>query len=170
MRFGATFTLMLLAMSAQGGEVFKWKAPDGSTVYSDRPQQGAEEVHVAPLQTYHSPPLPPEGAGRQDKPETFPGYDRFEITRPQNNATLRDNGGNVSIALRLDPGLQNDHTLEVFLDGKLLGGSGKATSVQLRNVDRGTHTVHAIIKGASGKEFARTAPVTFHLHRTFVRR
>ena len=121
------------------------------------------------MQTYTAPRLPERAPETADTAEAFPGYERFEITRPENDATLRDNQGSVSIALQLEPGLHSDHKLEIFLNGELVGG-GSSSSVQLRNVDRGTHTVHGVIEDASGKELARTAPVTFHLHRTFITR
>ena len=159
--------LMLALGSAQAGKIVKYTLPDGRVIYSDKPPPEAtsgEEVTVEPLQTFSAPPARPlESSSTKKEPEPQ-GYEEFKVTSPTNDATIRDNGGNVRVSLSLTPGLQSGHSIEVIMDGKSIG-SGKGTTVTLTEVDRGTHTVQATVKDADGKEVARSNSVIFHLKR-----
>jgi len=148
-----------------GAAVYKWVGPDGEVTYSDRPQPGAEQVQVAPVQTYEAPELP-ENEVPQGEGDGFSGYESFAIVVPNNDETFRDNGGLVEVKLQLTPGLQRGHRISVYMDGQSLGGEGRSTSLVLRNVDRGSHRLHAAVVDEEGDEVARTEPVVFHMHRT----
>jgi hypothetical protein len=159
--------LMLAVGAAQAGKIYKYTLSNGNVVYSDKPpppDQG-EEVKLAPLQSFSLPPAPrlEESAAKKDEPEAV-GYEEFKVTSPSNDATIRDNGGNVRVSLSLTPGLRNGHSIELMMDGQSIGG-GKSTSVTLTEVDRGTHTVQAAVKDNQGKEIARSNSVIFHLKR-----
>jgi hypothetical protein len=66
------------------------------------------------------------------------------------------------VRLELAPALQPGHIVEILLDGTAIG-SGSATSASVTNVDRGSHTVAAVVKDASGKVVASAPGVAFHL-------
>jgi hypothetical protein len=159
--------LMLTVGAAQAGSIYKYTLPNGNIVYSDRPPSGdqGEEVELEPLQSFTVPPAPPleDSTAKKDEPEPV-GYKAFKVTSPTNDATIRDNGGNVRVSLSLSPGLQSGHSIEVMMDGQPIGG-GSGTSVTLTDVDRGTHTVQAAVKDNEGKEVARSNSVIFHLKR-----
>ncbi len=164
----AVFLCLMLAVgAAQAVKIYKHSLPNGDVVYSDKPpppDQG-EEVTLEPLQGFSLPPAPPlqDSTAKKDEPETI-GYEDFKVTSPSNDATIRDNGGNVPVSLSLTPGLRNGHSIELMMDGQSIG-SGKSTSVTLTEVDRGTHTVQAAVKDNQGKEIARSNSVIFHLKR-----
>jgi hypothetical protein len=159
--------LMLALGTAQAGKIVKYTLPDGQVIYSDKPPPEAtsgEEVTVEPLQTFSSRPARPRQDTSAKKAPEPQGYEDFKVTSPTNDATIRDNGGNVRVSLSLTPGLQSGHSIEVMMDGKAIG-SGNSTSVTLTEVDRGTHTVQAAIKDSDGKEITRSNSVIFHLKR-----
>lgn len=151
-------------------KIYKFVLPDGRITYSDKPPEEdpeAREVTLSPLQTYSPPPTPP--LQRSAKPEKKGHeYQSLEVTSPSNDATLRDNGGNVQISIALSPGLQPGHSIDISMDGKSIG-SGNSTSVTLTNVDRGSHTVQAKVLDEDGKAVLSSNSVTFHLLRTAVR-
>ena len=159
--------LMLAVGAAQAGKIYKYTLSNGNVVYSDKPppsDQG-EEVTLEPLQGFSLPAPRPLKYSTADKDEAEPtGYKEFKVTSPSNDATIRDNGGNVHVSLSLTPGLRGGHSIEVMMDGQPIG-SGSGTSVTLTEVDRGTHTVQAAIKDSEGKEIARSNSVIFHLKR-----
>ena len=164
----AFFLCLMLALGAvQAGKVYKYTLSNGDVVYSDKPppsDQG-EEITLEPLQGFSLPPPPPLEDSTADKDDDEPtGYQEFKVTSPSNNATIRDNGGNVSVSLSLTPGLRGGHSIEVMMDGQPIG-SGGGTSITLTEVDRGTHTVQAAVKDSEGKEIARSNSVIFHLKR-----
>lgn len=171
MRAGIAVLLFCLAIGASPADarkIYKWVLPDGSTTYSDRPQQeGAKELKLPPLQTYT--PAPARASGGADQAaagdNTTVPYEVVEVVSPQPDQTIRDNNGTVSVRLELAPALQPGHTVEILLDGTAIG-SGSATSASVTNVDRGTHTVAAVVKDASGNVVASAPGVTFHLKQT----
>ncbi len=158
---------MLAVGAAQAGKIYKYTLSNGDVVYSDKPppaDQG-EEVTLEPLQGFSLPAPRPLAQSTADKDEAEPtGYREFKVTSPSNDATIRDNGGNVRVSLSLTPGLRGGHSIEVMMDGQSIG-SGSGTSITLTEVDRGTHTVQAAIKDSDGKEIARSNSVIFHLKR-----
>ena len=164
----AYFLCLMLALgTAQAGKIYKWTLSNGDVVYSDKPppSEQADEVTLEPLQTFSAPPAPSlDDEDDEPKAAEPQGYEEFKVTSPTNDATIRDNGGNVRVSLSLTPGLQSGHSIEVMIDGQPIG-SGKSTSLTLTEVDRGTHTVQATIKDSDGKEVARSNSVIFHLKR-----
>jgi hypothetical protein len=161
---------MLAVGSVHAGKIVKYTLPNGEVIYSDKPPPEAtsgEEVTVEPLQSFKVPAAPPledSTANKDDEEKSDDNYAEFKVTSPSNDATIRDNGGNVRVSLSLSPSLRSGHSIEVMMDGRSIG-SGKGTSVTLTEVDRGTHTVQASVKDAEGKEIVRSNSVIFHLKR-----
>ena len=161
-------SLGLAAGSVQAGKIVKYTLSNGQVIYSDTPPPEAasgEEVTVEPLQTFTPPRTPSfEGSMPSDAADESAGYEAFTVTSPENDTTIRDNGGNVRVSLTLSPGLRSGHSIEIYMDGKAIG-SGNSTSLTLTDVDRGTHTVRATVKDGDGREIARSNSVIFHLRR-----
>lgn len=164
---GWTFVLLLtVAAAAAGAEIFKWRLPDGSIEYSDRPPaDGAERVELSPLVTY-SPPAPPApgAAPETEGGAVFRGYERFVITSPTNNAQIRENTGEITLTFAISPSLVDGHAIDIFMDGFKFGRS-PAGAVTLTNVNRGTHQIYAKVVDETGVELARTGAITVHLQR-----
>ena len=108
--------LLIIAVNAHA-EVYKSINADGEVVYSDRPTQGAERVKMPALPSYTPRPLrtPGRSAPALEQPLQ---YERFSITRPANDATIRNNLGTVEIATRLVPVLLKalGHRSQYYLD------------------------------------------------------
>jgi len=168
MKRGILMVLLAVLATPAAAKIYKWVMPDGRIVYSDTPPvEGAKEVKLPPLQLYHAPPIPgPIEKNGVTKKKVAAGYQDFSVATPANDAALRDNGGTVSVRLKLRPPLHQGDRIEILLDGKAVG-EGTATGLTLTNVDRGTHTLSAVIRDAAGSEVARAAASTFHLLRAF---
>lgn len=165
----ALVLLMLLSVAvAANAAVYRWIDADGTVTYSDRPQPGSERLKLTPLQTYNPAPVSKGTASVPTQTRQFEDYEEFAILAPRNNATFRNNGGNVDVQLKLEPVLRSTHTVGIILNDRTVGEAGSTMSLTLSNVDRGTHRLQAVIMDKSGNELARTDPVTFHLHRTTV--
>lgn len=157
---------LALAVAPLGAKIYKSVLPDGTVVYSDTPPASdAKPVELPRIQTYTPAPVPSiQAPQNKSEKNTFQGYDTFEVTSPANDATVRDNAGTVSVSLSLSPGLRNGHKVEIFMDGQSIG-SGAATTASVTNIDRGTHSIHAVVRDADGKEVIRTANSVFHLQK-----
>src|SRR3569623_1549144 len=154
--------------------VYKTVRPDGSVTYSDQPPRDEAQPHtLPPLQTIPAENLAP-AAPAPNRSNTAPVaeiYQRLAIVQPEQAATLRDNPGNITVQVALDPPLvtkEGDY-IDIALDGTP-AAQGSGSGYTLTNIDRGAHTVEASVSSAAGQTLIRSAPVTFHLQRTSVNR
>ncbi len=156
----------MLATPSVAAEFYKWRLPDGSIEYSDKPPvQGAERVELKPLVTYTPSAVPaPSTPPETEDAEEEDGYDSFNISSPVNEAAIRDNAGNITVSFTITPGLVEGHAIDIIMDGQTVRRS-TGGAVTLSNVSRGSHHIHAIIVDQSGTEIARTDTITVHLKR-----
>ncbi len=156
----------MIAAPLVAAEFYKWKLPDGSIEYSDRPPvEDAEKVELKPLMTYTpTPASAPSAPPETENADVFQGYEIFTITFPPDESAIRDNAGDITIQFGVSPGLLEGHAIDVFMDEVKLSRSTGA-AVTLSNVDRGSHQIHAAIVDQSGAEVARTDTITVHLRR-----
>jgi hypothetical protein len=166
-------TLLLLGlaaftMSAVAADIYRWVDKDGNIHFSDQPREGAKKVETAPAQTFSpNAPLPTPREAKADTQEAVPDYTVFVIASPTNEEAVRSNPGDVTIRLALSPGLQTGfgHYITLMMDGQTVADKATTTEFTLNNVDRGTHTIQAVIKDHQGRAVRTSDPVTFHLLR-----
>lgn len=162
-----TALLILLAFAAPAfaSTVWKWVDEQGVTHYSDRPVPGATKVEVRVGSSWDS--TVPRSSTATAPPSGSPAaadtkYRNFEIWRPENEQMFVNVGGQVSVEIRIDPALQPAHTLNLYLDGKLVEGfPDNTTSYALTDLPRGAHQVIATVNELRGRRIQETAPVTF---------
>lgn len=157
---------LLPALAAAG--VYKWVDADGTVHYSDTPKPGAEEVYVAPPQTY-TPAQLPAITPQPEAPAATAEYSQLSFTAPEPEANLWDNTGALPVSFNSEPALQTErgHRLVVLLDGQAQAPV-KGNSTTLENVDRGSHTLQGQIIDATGKVLISSPSITVHLHRQSV--
>ncbi len=166
-------TVCLLAFGAQA-ELFKWKDADGNLIYSDQPppgkNQAESEIDKEELPQIISVPAPKvtsvTSSNSTEKSEKVIKYEELTIVEPLHDKALRDNAGNVSITVRVLPDnfAETGAVLAIYMDGEEIS-KGPQTSVQLTNIDRGTHTLKAELLNSSGYVVKATRPTVFHLQR-----
>ena len=157
--------LALAGGAVQAQKVYRVVQPDGSVLFTDVPPKDrpATRIEVAPLNTAAPLAPPPDSATRSPASEPK-GYEEFRITSPGDGEAIRDNAGNVNIDLSLKPNLRAGHKIDLVLDGQSIGG-GKATAITLTDMERGAHSLQAVVKDAAGKVVARSKSITFTLQR-----
>lgn len=160
-------TVLLLLVTLPAGAAYKWTKPDGTVVFSDEPPHpDAEEIKLklTPTVPAEKIPLPPPKKSAPGPAATR--YTRLTITTPEDDTTVFDNEGNVTVTITSEPALNSDqeHKVVIELDGET---TEPATDyeVTLAQVDRGTHTIRAHILDAAGKTVISSDSVTFHLKR-----
>lgn len=157
--------LLSLAMPAQA-EVYKTVTPDGQVVYSDTPTTGARPMNVPEITTYAPPPLPVL-APVQRPDEITAVYDSFEVDSPGDESTVRDSVGNIEMLVTLQPGLivKQGHRIEYYDNGKQHGRPTVDTRKVFTSLDRGEHTLSAVVIDENGQQLISTRPVTVYLHK-----
>jgi len=160
------FLIALLWAGSSAAAVYKWVDTEGVVHYGDSPPTtGAKPIDLPEVSRYQSRQLPTTSSPRTGAPAgAFKGYDSLVISRPENDETVRSNEGLFTVSLALSPGLQGGHRLQLFLDGRLVA-ENVGSSVQLKGVARGTHELTAVVVDEDGKEWVRSSPVRFYLHK-----
>ena len=154
-----------------GDKIYTWVDEQGNRIYSDVPREGAEVMEIK-KGTDYTPPDNSIPDWNSMKPKVVlnegEAYSHFAIVSPSNNATVRNNSGNVQVALDIRPKLNKGDKIKLEIDGIAVDSSGSSI-ISVSNVDRGTHTLVAYIVGAKGKVVATTSAVTIHVHRAIQR-
>lgn len=168
-----TFLLLLLLTTALASQaaIYKWVDSRGEVHYSDTPTRDAEEVQLSDPTIY----TPTGNRGSSEPTERLPGprpgssvpYASFTILSPGSNEMVQANGGRVTVRFTAQPGLQEGHYIQPVLDGRILSRLYQ-TTLQLENVERGAHMIHASIHDAAGRLMARSNIVQFFVRQVSV--
>jgi hypothetical protein len=167
-----TALLLLLALAASGlsstasaAEVWKWVDAKGVTHYSDQPIPGAIKIEVRAGNISEARSAQPLSNAPDSQSQDKAGaYRDFQIVRPTNDQSIINTGGEVAVEIRIAPVLQATHTLNLYLDGKLVTGFPRnATVYALTAVPRGTHNLTAVVADASGNTIQEAPPVVFNV-------
>ncbi len=153
---------VLCAATASPITVYKWVDENGVIHFSDQPHENAQKVQVAQPQTYKAPkgqapaqsgPPPGREAGSYD----------CEVVSPENDETL-PNTYSVTASVRVSPAPHDGDQLVVLLDGKPVPAFPRGGgSMTFSDMDRGTHTLQALVQDPSGKSLCQSPNVSFTL-------
>lgn len=163
--------LFALPVSAQATQVYKSTAPDGSTVFSDRPSPQATQIDITPSRPA-APVAAPAPAGPAAEPVAEPSrpvsYKTLRITQPANDSVHWFAEGPVAIAVDIAPPLAEGHVLVPILNGVAQGDGVAANGFNLTGLDPNTYSLTVAIRDATGKTLKQSAAVRFHFKRQSV--
>ncbi|MEW9797101.1 DUF4124 domain-containing protein [Alteromonas sp. CYL-A6] len=151
---------------AFAGPVYKVVKEDGSVIYTDQPVQGSEEVRFNEATRNVAAPLAtPTAAPAQKKAARQIDY-HVSVTSPEEEATLRDNRGNITItAAKTPPSAPARFQLTFDGEVKAVNTSGV---FQLEGINRGAHQYSVQLVDNKGKTLASTSERTLFLHQASV--
>ena len=165
------FTLISLAAGVTlAANVYRWVDENGVVHYSDQPHANAQKVHIEDPQTYKAAPVPAGPQGPLTPPaQPPPTYRGCAVSDPADEQSYA-NVDALTVRVSTDPTmLFEGDQIYLVLDGQTLnGGAPTGASYTLTPVDRGTHTVQAVIKDGRGALMCQSPPVTFHVHQSSV--
>jgi hypothetical protein len=163
MRTALYVFLALAAMPALAGQtVWKWVDEKGVTHFSDQPVPGATKMELnssshssaEPTPSYTPPPTTTRAAG--------PAYSRLAIESPQQDESIVNTGGKVTVRVTSTPAIAQDHVVTLYLDGALVEGFN-GMSHEFSEMSRGTHTVKAVVSSRQGGVVQESPVTTFHV-------
>jgi hypothetical protein len=162
--------LLMLPLALPAAEVFRWVDEDGVIHYSDRPRDGAERIELRDAQTFAAPPMrtrTPTPTGGDAA--TASVYETLEIVRPAQEEVLWNIEGQLEVSMRLQPGLEQGHSIELYLDDRRIEElAPRSLQARLSEVFRGAHTLRAQIRDSSGTVLIQSEPRTFVVQQTSV--
>jgi hypothetical protein len=157
----ALFTLMsLLCTVAFSATVYRWVDENGVTHYSDQPHENAEKVHVAAPQTFQAPAVRAPPAQTAQPRTSSPAY-QCQVVAPANDDTF-PNAQSVSTSVQVVPALQDGDQVFLLMDGaRVPGFPTQGGSFTISPIDRGQHTLQAVVQDTSGKVVCQSPSVSF---------
>jgi len=162
--------IFLLATSTSQAAIYKTVDSQGNVSYSDTYSTQSEQINLPPapiVRITPSPKITPTVGSNENQPAEAARYQSLEINEPNNDASIYNNAGDVTVSLSLQPELSSGDIISVSVDGKEVY-KGTASTTTLSNIDRGTHTVRAVIFDSKGRPLISSKALTFHLHKQSV--
>jgi hypothetical protein len=159
------FTLFLLTVPlAMAATVYKWVDEDGGVHYSDQPHPDAQKLQVKSAQTY-TPTAMAAAPAAAPPPETQKtSYSSCAVGQPPNQSEFA-NLDSLTVSVTTAPALHAGDQIFVLLDGQELnGGAPTGPSFTLSPVDRGEHTLQAVVKSSDGTVLCQSGTVTYNVH------
>jgi Domain of unknown function (DUF4124) len=156
------FTLLsVVSVAALSATVYKWVDEDGVTHYSDQPHENAEKVQLTEPQTYSAPRTSSRARTTSaDKPAAN-AYSSCDVVQPTNDQTFPD-VTSVTASVQVSPPPQSGDQVFLLLDGARVPnfptGGG---SVTINPIDRGTHSLQAVVQDSNGKVLCQSPNVSF---------
>jgi hypothetical protein len=94
-------------------------------------------------------------------------YQKLEILSPSNNETIFINTTNITIQLKLLPGVNrgDNHRLQILWDGQVLAQN--QLTYQIAEADRGEHVIQARVVDKNDQVLISATPVTVHVKQPF---
>lgn len=165
--------IAVLTASAAMAQAYRWVDEDGITHYSDRPEEGAEQIllpaNTRPTRSFA--PAPSAAPTDQDDSEADSSaapfsYDSIEISAPAAEETLWNIGGVLNVTLSVQPALRPGHRVRVYFDGneQMVNGS----SFQIQEVYRGVHNLQAEVLDETGTLMGRSMTNRFYVQQNTI--
>lgn len=154
-------------------KIYHWVDEQGKSHFSDTAAPGTKEIQINHQNLLpNNPAEKPKKEDEQQITNSEPAKTAIEyhasITSPIDDQPLRSNDGTINIHVAITPDKKNNHTLQLFLDGKSLGKPQLSPTISAKNIDRGTHQVQVHLLDENGKLLTKTQIVTVHLLRATV--
>lgn len=160
--------LLALCVPILAQSVYKTVDEDGNVTYSDEPPEGDDNASEADLPKLNEVPRqqrhrqPSRSQSREQQPEA-PDY-QLELLSPEPDTSVPPGQRNLTIAVRLAPGLARGHQLVYYQGDKRLTASRQSTYT-IEEITRGTHQIRVTVEDENGQVITRAGPVPIHVHR-----
>ena len=159
----------LISPGAASSEVvYKTIDEDGVPLFSDKINGEHERVLIPKSKktnVFESPLTKMIAIEKKEPKQIY----KVEILSPPIDHTFR-NSEKVSVRINVKPRLASGsgHEARVFLDGDLLSDFGSSMNFQVRDLERGAHTLEAVLTDIAGRELARSEVRTFFVQKASI--
>lgn len=162
--------LLSLSVLPVSAEIYRWVDAEGRVVYGDDPpaKSKAKPVNLPQLTVADSYAPQTDDNAASNPPAAADAaadsYSDFKITAPVADEALRSNDGSLTVTVALQPALKAGDSIALYLDGKQIA-SGTHLSFNLTDIERGEHSLFAVLSDAQGNIIQNTETVKFSLLR-----
>lgn len=163
MRIALLIILLCFTSLCYSNVVYEQKDANGNISYTDKPTSNTANAipvetstpTISTSSTTQSAPTKPEVEER--KP-----YTTFAILIPQDQTTFQ-NQREIPVQIKIEPKLQLGDVIQLIVDGTPYGKPVEGTTLLLNQLDRGSHTVAAMILSKKNEVFNKTAVITIYV-------
>jgi hypothetical protein len=160
--------LLLVVPSLAHAVICKTVQPDGTVSYADVPAAECQQPVDLPDYSRYAPRPIQQQQWTRSSPTggnlvRTERYTSMAIVKPGPGSTVRDNDGQVVVNIALQPGLQQNHKVMLYLDGAPVGSGFEGTNIELNGVRRGSHSLRAVVLDPSGQRLIEAPAVRFTL-------
>jgi hypothetical protein len=177
--FTVTILLLLALVCGQAGaQVYKTVDEDGNVVYTDQaPRDDSEPMELPPLSVVEAPTYEeiarPEADVETDEAKGLSlrqlrsRYKGFAIISPENEQSLWNPQGLITLAWQAPHPLQEGMQVRASMDGEQIGLTSDRV-IPITKLERGAHTLEAVLLDARGRTIATADPVAFFIRQPSV--
>ncbi|WP_282109161.1 DUF4124 domain-containing protein [Shewanella algicola] len=167
MRLILLISLLIISCNSLA-TVYRWVDENGKVHYSDEPKANAEAVELNEnTQNEISIKTPPKAHVTIKEDKATVRY-TIIITSPKEEATIRDNNGDLTVNVSVSPQLSRGSMLTLLVDGVLTEGPQTSATFTLSGIFRGEHTIVVNAVAQNGKVLASSSPRKIFLHQASV--
>lgn len=171
MRIFLVLAGLTLSLAAQPQEIYRWVDKDGQVHYSDQPgAANAELVILSDPNAYEAEPTTPDyaaGDNEEDETPDVTSYASLAIVQPTPDQVFFAADATIVVAAELGGTLQPDHTVVFFVNGNRRP-AGSGLSLELQNLERGTHFLRASVLDQNGEPVITSQQITFHIRQASI--
>ncbi len=173
------FIIVLIATSAYA-TIYVNETPNGGIEYTDTPTSNSSKVEVPAVNSISTPKpdVPPaaattttatgETAGEAaEATSTASAYKTFDLVSPANEASIQ-NQAVIPVEMKVEPNMLPGDKIQLMLDNAPAGTPTSTTYQELANVERGTHTLYAVIVNNKNQVIKKSSSVTIYVHRNSI--
>ena len=170
---------LLACAAAAADPVYRTVGVGGAPVFSDAPAPGARPLPARRINVYAAPKAVRDtaleaSAARPAGAAAPWSYESLDIVSPAAGATVRANGGEVRVEVRIGPELRAGHQVVLSLGDRrgpcaATAGADRVTC-RLSAVSRGPNAARVEVVDATGATLLRSPARRFHVLRTAVAR
>lgn len=151
--------LLLLPKLGAWSVIYMQTASDGHLQFSDKPGKESQLIRLENINFYSTSESPRDSSSISS---STAGYSKLNLVQPQNQQTFQ-NQQQIAVQISIQPALQKEDSLEIWLDGVLIQKS-KETSLILSELPRGEHRLQVNVVNAQEKILLSSSPVVFFVH------
>jgi hypothetical protein len=163
--------LLLFVSLVCGAAVYMQTDSNGNVSYSDSPSPNAKQIDVpAPSTIQTAPAVTTKAKGGGDAasagalgPTPHKPYTQFQITSPQDQQTFQ-NQRDIPVELDANPRLQRGDGIQLYVDGAKYRDPWFSQHAAIYLLDRGTHTIYAVLLDNTGAPLKQSNAVTIYIH------
>lgn len=162
------------AAQSGGSVVYKTVGPDGSIVFTDTPPPDgkAERIRLGPTNVQPALPRPiptrklsPRDQERDDRANTYSGPVNFAIVSPPDGATITPGQRFIVMEVAIEPLPPQGHQVFAVVDGQPWYGSSSGSQLDISALERGAHTLQAVLTDPGGNVLARSQIINLYVQR-----